>query len=393
MLNHYKNVRSPEVLGEIDVYSFLDEVKKPKPERKEAVLKAREYYDNEEKSKYEALKKQLPCVTHNFTFNDWKNDKNIIAPTGLMYLDLDGTTGLDLNNPLIFASWISLSGNGRGILIKVEGLSLDNFKDTYKTISEELNIESDSYAGKATQFNVISYDSNIYINNDSSTYKAKQVIKNTPTLITYNTKKRKDATEKGVKYGLSYNSIDDIDFEGEDYLFFPDEKELVSKLYIPAVIEIGARNTILSSIAVMCRGLNPKQSFEDFHSFISRVNRSRCVEPLKESEIFSITKKLENSDLVEPPLNSARRIIFNPKKGLTAKEKRTISCRKIAKLRVKKTIEYLKQIVLSWDSKKHGKITQKKLAEVANKNIKTIEKYYKNFKPEIQAINSKINSS
>ena len=38
-------------------------------------------------------------------------------------------------------SWKSLSNNGRGILVKVNGLTVDNFKSSYLSIAKELNIE------------------------------------------------------------------------------------------------------------------------------------------------------------------------------------------------------------------------------------------------------------
>lgn len=394
MPSYFKNFKSPAVLGEIDIYSFLDMVKNPKPERKEAILKAREYYNKGEQSSYNRLKGQLPCTTLNFTFSDWKNDQNIIAPTGFIYIDLDGTTELDSTNPLIFASWVSLSGNGKGILVKVENLSLDNFKDTYDAISKELCIESDNGASKATQFNVISYDSNLYVNNDSIAYEANVVInKNTPTTIAYNYKERKDATELGEETTLRYDNTEDIDFEGKDYIFYPNDKALFAKGWIPKRIPTGERNEMLSSLAYQFKGLNPKLPIKNLRLFIMNINRSRCLEPLDQIEVNHIVNKIAKMEVIEPFLNMPRRIVFNPKKSLSRRQKLSIANKLIGRRRSSMTIQELKDIVCSWDYNEHGKITQVKLAKVSGRNIKTIEKYYKNLKLSIAQINSKTDSS
>lgn len=380
MPSYFKNVTEPAVIGEIDVYSFLDEVEKPKPSRKEAVLKARGFYNEGNKNKYDSLKKQLPCVTLNFTFNDWKNNNNIIAPTGFIYIDLDGTTELDLTNPLIFSSWISLSAKGRGVLVRVNNLSLDNFKDTYEAISKELGIVSDNDAGKATQFNVISYDPEPYINNNSITYEAKEVIKATPTSLEYNIRERKDTYDLGGKHRVSYDNIHNIDFGDKDYIIFEDEKELIAKLWIPPVIHSGTRNNIISSICSQCKYLNPLMDSENFKRFILNINRSRCNPPLEDKEVLQIITKTEKSKITESIYDVERRVIFNPDTKLDKSQRRKITNQISGKIRSKSTLNELQEIINNWDFEEYGKITQVKLAKVSGRNIKTVEKYYKSLK-------------
>lgn len=192
----------------------------------------------------------------------------------------------------------------------------------------------------------------------------------------------------GEKEELVYNNIADLDFDGEDYLFFPNEKEYIAQAFIPKRINIGARNQTISAIANQIRALNPDQSIEGFTNFIIRVNRSRCTVPLEDSEVLRIVNKILSMDFIEPIFNKPRRIVFNPKSKLTKGEKTAITNKFLGMLRSNQTKDDIKECLLSWDRDKLGKVTQKTLALVAKKNIKTIEKYYKEYKQLRDKINN-----
>lgn len=128
MINYFNNIYDPIVRGEIDIYDFLDRVKSPDMEVRHKVEQARSYHSFD-KVEYDLIKRQLPCFTLNFSFRDRKLNSNIDEPTGFIYIDVDGITDIDFSNEYIFASWLSLSETGRGILVKVDGLTLENFKD------------------------------------------------------------------------------------------------------------------------------------------------------------------------------------------------------------------------------------------------------------------------
>ena len=83
---------------------------------------------------------------------------------------------------------------GRGILVKVEGLTLSNFNTTYFDIARSINLNADKHAAKATQYNIHSYDEDLYINNDSITWYAKEEVKNIPSTLVYKKKKRKSSS-------------------------------------------------------------------------------------------------------------------------------------------------------------------------------------------------------
>ena len=162
MICTYKNFKSPMVEGQIDIYHFLENIRKPIDSVRDKIIQARSLKAKGEDDLYSEMKAQLPCYTLSFVFDQRRRNENITASTGFIYIDIDGCIDIDFSNPYIFASWISLSGNGRGILVKVEDLTQDNFKTNYSLIAKELNINADVEAGKASQFNVNSYDENLY---------------------------------------------------------------------------------------------------------------------------------------------------------------------------------------------------------------------------------------
>ena len=386
MLNFYNNIKDPSVMGEIDVYDFLDRIKNPDSITNKKIKLARIYKSQEAIDEYQKLKAGLPCFTLNFSFNGRKTNATIKEPTGLIYIDVDNNVDIDLQNPLIFASWLSLSGLGRGVLVKVDNLTLDNFNINYIEIANNLNIEADRHAGKATQYCIHSYDKDVYINNHSITYQAKGVIKSTPITVLYK-KETKDTQVKGVKYKVVYDNIEDLSFGNKDYLFFPNEKKYTAKAFIPSSISNGSRNNTISMMAYQLRALNPDQPENEFKSFILSINSSRCSNPLSDAEVLKIVSKIIKSDISEPIFNEPRRIIYNPKSKLTKKERRTITNRYLGQLKCENTKSEIKLCLQNWDTNTHGKVTQKKLAKVSRKNIKTIEKYYKNFKLIIEGIN------
>tara|TARA_R100001369_G_scaffold10176_1_gene23158 strand:+ start:5250 stop:6509 length:1260 start_codon:yes stop_codon:yes gene_type:complete len=388
MISCFNSIKDPNVLGEIEICDFIECIKNPDQQTKMLINKARSHKAKGQLEEYDKIKEKLPCFTLNFSFQNRKNNESIKSPTGLIYIDVDNTLDIDFDNDLIFASWKSLSGLGRGILVRVEGLTIENFKSTYLDIAKTINIEADEYAGKATQYNVHSYDEDIYINEESFIWHAIEEIKNTPSALIYKKKKRKDIKKLGVNDKWQYNNISDLDFGDNDFLFFPDKKETIAQAYLPfRKIELGARNHIISVFAYQMRALNPEQPVERFVRYILNVNNARCYEPLGEKEVLAIVSKVLKEENSEPIYNKPRRIIFNPKCKLSKKEKMAICNKHLGLLRIQKTKSEIKECLDKWNFYKMGKVTQKKLAQVTGKNIKTIERYYKDFKNEILIIN------
>lgn len=390
MISLFRNIKCPLPIEQIDVYDFLERIKNPENSTLELILKAREHKANGQSTMYDFIKTKISCVTLNFTFEDKKLNSNIKQATGFIYLDVDDETDIDLEHPLIFASWLSLSEAGRGVLVKVNGLSNENFKESYESISKQLNIRTDPNAAKATQYTILSYDEHPYLNEDSLTYEAVTKIQNTPITTVSKRGKRKDADGLGEREKLHFDNIHNIDFDGKDYLVFPEKKEMIAKAFIPKRIGEGERNSKLSVISLQLRALNPNISKKRFTKLIQSINLNHCKPPMLEREVKIIISKILSQEDLELLYNTPRRVIFNPACSLNRREKMKIVNKITGAQRSSKTLEQLKEVVIDWDAFTLGKVTQKKLAKVSNRNIKTVEKYYKNLKELIQSVNQSI---
>lgn len=388
MINYYNNLYDPIVRGEIDIYDFLDRVKNPDKEIQNKIEQARSYHSLN-KVTYDRIKEQLPCFTLNFSFVEKKENKNIQEATGFIYIDVDGTTDINLNNEYIFSSWLSLSGTGRGVLVKVDGLTLENFKDVYNAVSLLLNIESDIRANKATQYCVHSYDKDLYFNEDSRIFDCSRLFiekKNTP--ISHATsKKKRDSNVMGGNNTPKFSNIFDYDFKGEDCIVFLEKKEYIAEVYIPNIIEKGNRESCLSTIAYQIKALNPEIGQNELLHYITSINLKKCFPPLSQREVLKIVNNKIRLKDIKPILNRERRVIFDPDAKLSRKQKMLKVNQVTGLLKKEKTKKKINDAIDSWDFKVLGKITQKKLAIETALNIKTIEKYYKEFKTLINNLN------
>jgi hypothetical protein len=395
MLNYYKCVTSSSnVLGSISTQDFLSKIQYG-DNYLNLIKEAREVHHCDT-LRYKAIKRNsLPCYTLNFTFRNIRRDKNIIGPTGYIYLDIDEDININFNHPLLHASWLSLSGKGRGALVKVYGLTQDNFSHNYNLISNELGIESDNGARKKGQVNVLSYDPNLFFNDNSDYWgcqtnyeKRPHFSKNiTPTIIT---------TEMGTKspQDIRYHNLNDllpkIDFDGEDVHDLK-EKLYYSKVKLPYnQIEENYRNSILSSIAYQIRALNQHIESSLLLMLMLNINNKVCSAPLENYEIEVMVTSIMKNDPkdLKPVINASRRFIYNKYYCFTTTQKRQIIINAMAADKVKKSKLKIEKAIKEWDFLEDGKITIRSLSKVAGMNKKTVQKYYHLYKSEIQLLNN-----
>lgn len=398
MMNSFKCVTSSSnVLGTLTNQEFLDKIKYG-DENLDNINLARENYFVDE-VKYVHIKKNLlPCYALNFTFDQFRRNNNIINSTGCIYIDIDGSTDIDLTNPLIYSTWISLSGNGRGALVKVDNLTQENFSINYQLISKELGVESDAGAKKKTQVNVLSYDPNIHINDDSNIWIAKDspIKKTKKTHCSINTSNKPTiATVMGPSEPLRFDNlhelIENVEFNG-NVLHDYNTKVKYCKVIVPFNgIPTGRRNSTLTAIAYQQRALNPLIEKSFLFRIINKHNNNKCEEPLPIDEINSIVRYVMDIIGIAPVENSDRRFVFNPDYELTVKERRQQIMKVLNTDRINKSKKRFESGVLDWDFNIEGKITQKGLAQKISMNIKTVKKYYPLYKSEIQQLNNKYN--
>lgn len=387
-INFFSSVTEPTVKSTISISTCFDMVRSG-GENKSLIEEARyALLIDRNKDKYDGIKVKLPCVNYSFMFDGYRNGQNIIKPTGLIALDIDGNITLP-DNDYNFASYRSLSTTGRLLLIKIENLTPSVYKYNYQLISEELGLTTDTNAAKATQPFVLPLDSSIYINDSSKTWIAQE-----PKKTHFITEKKERVIGNGLgssdkRFSNIKDLISAVKFEGAIH-------DLHKKIYVASFliprngIAEGFRNRCLLGLGYQFRALNPDNtSYYDVHNLIWDINRKHCKPPISKKEFLKIVESIMKTKREDLQLNynESKRFLFNPDYDLTTKEKQSLVMIALNKEKVIKSFKDIETAVNNWDFIANGKITQKKITEITGKNIKTIKKYYPKFKSKIKQLN------
>lgn len=393
LVNTYKNCKSPDILSEVEVNYLFEEIG------------SGNYYGDtidylrknlNSKEIYKSIKEsQLPTYTLNATFHNRRSKDNYVSSTGLLYVDIDGTTDLHMNNEIIYASYKSVSGKGRSVIVKVEGITPNNIKPVYKAVNELLEVSEenrDYSCGDITRQTIMTYDPDIYINENCRILDVEELeIKVTPPI--------KDNIQQGVEIftfnggfditKIYYDNTYLVDLQGQDFKFFPD-KIALSKVFVPSIINKGNRYNTLMSLMTNLVGINPEMDQPLAYSFLLKAN-DRCIEPLQKNELDKIIrdvyKRLEsgNLNLIK---NMPRSIIVDT--SLSKEKKQKYYGIASGLVRSNKSRNKIADCLDNWDLLNEGKVTNKKIANKTSLNIKTVEKYSKEFKEQKTLINKNI---
>ena len=249
---------------------------------------------------YEKIKKhQLPCVTLNFTYENRKIDENIIDSTGFIFIEVDLLSKEEAiqykenlkSNPHVYAAWLSLSELGVHFLIRSK-VCVNSFESTIDTFVTKFNLSYDNGAKKKSQYVVLSYDKDLYINNNAIEFKKGTLVEHSkPNQVYINVPFLNCENKEYVKLRTEVL----LDEYNEDCVFIPEGK-LYFKLFIPFNVKTGIyekisdgkRNTIMSSVIHTLILLNPQASIEHIMVFIKAYNRGHCVNPMNLMELTSI---------------------------------------------------------------------------------------------------------
>lgn len=165
-LNLFQHAKDCNVIDTITIEDYITYIKDGYDV--DQILKARTY--GKGTIPYKKIKEQRNAVCFNYLFNGYKTNDNIIESTGMLFFDIDDTTFSlnDIDMSKIFIAHSSFGGNGYSIIVKVDGITKDNFKEAYINIAHQLGITGkyDIGARKRTQFTLMSFDPNIIVNND-----------------------------------------------------------------------------------------------------------------------------------------------------------------------------------------------------------------------------------
>ena len=383
-INTYQNCKNPTVMSTIDVDFLLDEIGSGR-RYGEHIQYARHCGKGSEM--FDLVKeKHIPTYTTNATFNEKRHGKNYQDSTGMLYIDVDGTTDVDVSHELVYASWKSVSGTGRGMMVQVEGLTAENIKGAYRTVSTLLGVKdknADYRCGEVTRQTVLSYDPDIYINDSSIAINVGDLdLENgkIPPINPHEKKERKICTFNGGISNLTqfsneikYDNTHLVDLDGKPYQYYED-KIGCSKLFIPRTIAQGKRYSTLMALLTQFVALNPKVSNSQIYYFGLSIN-NRCDVPLKQPELYNITAEIikrREEGSIEPIINMPRTVIIDP--NLPKKEKQKICGMASGRVRAKKSVDKLTECLQDWDLNT-GKVTNRTLATAAKMNIKTVEKH------------------
>jgi len=387
----YDNIRTPKIKKVIAIEAWFDLIKNS--EYSSLIESARPFKKGH--PAYDNVKAALPAITYNFKFRNVKTNANITGGTGLLYVDIDDFNYniSDLDTSKVFAYYKSFGGAGYSILVQVNNLTIENYDATYHTVLNDLGLSPfyDSGAKKATQFTVLSFDPNIFINYDSFVYESSIV----PPANVITKKIKVDTFDRTAQFdhnqNIRFNNLNDIEITG-NYAFNWDGWEYVNCWLPFKQVNIGARNKTLLSYCNNLVWLNPHLTSDGAFVILNKVNRRICIEPLPLTQVKSIVSsvfKYKQQGTLKPIYNrKPRKIIFANQTGLSAKEKLAI-CRDL--LIDKKQNESLQKIdatVEGWDFN-NGKITVRAVAKVASMSKKTVTKYWPEFKETAKRLNDK----
>jgi len=403
MINKISYCTNRAITGSFqNIGEVVEFIKSPPTEHLELVQHARTLERGS--TDYQKIKKfQLPAISINFNFSDgYIIGKNVAESTGYLYIDVDGKTeqDLEINKTYICAYWRSLSNAGLTLVVKVDGLTLDNFKIATQEIAKLLDIPFDKRAVSIDRLTVLSYDPNAYFNDNVEIFPIIEMIpvefaqdSSAEKSTQYNTIiKTNSIGYNYIGYKLRFNNLDellqpyDIVFDENGlYDFGKDNKLKYSLIYVPfRKIIKGERENILKSIAYQLIALNKTAEKDLILKYLYAINYSKMSPPLENSEVEATVAKIYlNLNDVEPIPNAERRFIYDKSKNFTPTEKRRLNIKKVHQDRANKTQSELLEIMKNWDYDFYGKMTIKKLAKVAIKNPKTVQFYYTKLKTVI----------
>lgn len=384
---------------------------------------------------YKTFKLQLPFIFPNVIYDGYGKCKgNIIDLTGYVFCDLD----LDSSHQayetkeyikqfsFVRAAWISVSSRGIHFLVSCKGLTQNNFKSTFNIIKKETGLNLDTGAYKLTQACFISHDSDIYINDDvvpitaadeeqsykstyycSSTNVSNYYFSGTPE-VNYSTiikqqqhnfmyetspkNKNHNSYEKKINYKLE---LPETAYKaGEEYKFYLQGEDFID-IYIPKKgIPTGKRNRSLEIIALKLCKLNEDLDFDIIKGALHKINQNFCNPPLEWFEVESILKwVLKKRERNEINIRFKQKYTwFNPKSRLSMDEKRSIIGKNTGLVRKTRTQKLIVNAIIKLYNSNEV-ITQKKVAKITLKSVRTIKKYWKTYHELIKIINMHINES
>lgn len=399
-------------------YNLADEIT-PK------VLLTHKYVNGEKNDDYTQIKETLPAVCYNATFRGTKSNKNIEQITNLMFLEIDDLESkqdaeeykqeLIKKYKWIVACYRSLSGLGLHLVIAVDHINdPDDYKYKYEYISDQyFNSQLDANAKRLTQYTILPFDINIYINENPSILQVDKELKeyqksastenNKDKIITstctftsgdLNNEMNIAARDHGLLFKQNHNFVwDDPDVP----IYIPNGLDVIEINMFPLFqykVSEGNRNNTIGKLSMKLIYLNPEQHFHDeILKFVVKMNRRICSPPLTYKEVknsFEANwKKHLNGDLDVSSCFTKRRFFWSPICTLLGKQKRAIAAQYFQGNRKQQSLQKIQYAIEDIFSEGQ-KIKQKDVVERSGLSPRTVKNYWEQFKEMVDEMNRSI---
>ncbi len=168
-----------EVTEQIDILKILSDIKTGVYQN--AITYLRKSLADDKKEAAERAKKSLPAFTPSATFNGGRKMEFLTKYNGLMVLDIDKLDKEKLQqcktkiqmDDFVFASFVSPSGNGLKIFVKVSS-GKEQHKETFlelqRYFEELLSVEIDKSGKDITRLCFMSFDPELYLNENAEVF-------------------------------------------------------------------------------------------------------------------------------------------------------------------------------------------------------------------------------
>ena len=378
MIQTYKNITSPEVLRKINITDWLNDIEVGTFSTQ--INKLRLLTKNSKD--FNIIKQSLPCCTYNFYYDTYKKDCNILHSTGFLFIDVDNLS-IDINNDLkskVYAIYKSVSNNGYHIIVKVlnipNNIDLISFNEFYKSICIDLNIIDyiDYNAIRRSQFSIVSYDPELYYNEDCIVYEFKKSYLSL-TNLTINDNNTYVSVPK-----VTFSNIHDVANVDNGFKVNKDGWDYF-ECKIPFKVKNGSRQSFLSSYCNNYILLNKHLNQQSVYKTMLKVNQLGCINPLTENEIYKIVDyKFKNKETLKPIMQKKKRkIVFAKNSEYTLTEKKQIVSKVVGEIRTENKLKQLQEIIFDWNFEMYGKITQKKIYENFDIGKRFVKENYSKF--------------
>lgn len=387
LYNNYKKFSDEK----IDLEQLIAHIKSHPKKSKILELRKVKYKSPE----YDVIKSELASITPHGTFSDSKKT-GLEDLSGYLYFDIDGFASTEVLNETIKTlnntyqiTFICKSCGGRGLafLLKVNGITKDNFEKTHTFIRNEFKKEGydiDQAAGGLIRKWIVSYDPNV-IYNKNAEYKVDQEAYEKFESENTGTYKKVNKTVSNLDDDLESDIIPfaplcssikiESEYKGEIVGNFAIEEMEYYRILYPQIINDGAKRRTYTRIVNALYYLNEEITQQQVYSYIYYVNRTANppMNAYKLKELVTyLCKSIQETGVVNLKTRK-KRIHFNASSNLSKREKQSMAAKITGAAKTNKTNEAVTKMKATLiDRGEHP--TQVKVAEELGMSLSTVKR-------------------